>query len=162
MSSQRATRMSLSGSCADAVAGQETRSPGRLHCALRKFGWVCESYSDLVDLVVGVGHHRGSRHRLTSPGERFVGLVAEDIAQIGDGGSELGVRCCGEDTEGEASDGGRRFNASEPVAINCDMGESFGLDKIGDDEGLMPYITIDNISCGFHASDPTVMARTVR
>src|ERR1700747_1891365 len=93
---------------------QETRSPGWLHCALRKFGWVCESCSGLVDLVVGVGHHRGSRHRLTSPGERFVGLVAEDIAQIGDGGGELGVRCRGEGAEGEASDGGRRFIASEP------------------------------------------------
>jgi len=49
-----------------------------------------------------------------------------------------------------------------PVAINCDMGESFGLFKIGDDEGLMPHITIANVACGFHASDPTVMARTVR
>jgi 5-oxoprolinase (ATP-hydrolysing) subunit A len=48
------------------------------------------------------------------------------------------------------------------VAINCDMGESFGLYKIGDDEGLMPYITIANVACGFHASDPTVMASTVR
>jgi 5-oxoprolinase (ATP-hydrolysing) subunit A len=48
------------------------------------------------------------------------------------------------------------------VAINCDMGESFGLYKIGDDEGLMPHIAIANVACGFHASDPTVMARTVR
>jgi 5-oxoprolinase (ATP-hydrolysing) subunit A len=48
------------------------------------------------------------------------------------------------------------------LAINCDMGESFGLYKIGDDEGLMPLITIANVACGFHASDPTVMARTVR
>jgi UPF0271 protein len=42
------------------------------------------------------------------------------------------------------------------------MGESFGLYKMGDDEGMMPYITIANVACGFHASDPTVMARTVR
>jgi UPF0271 protein len=48
-----------------------------------------------------------------------------------------------------------------PLAINCDMGESFGLYKMGDDEGMMPYITIANVACGFHASDPTVMARTV-
>jgi UPF0271 protein len=54
-----------------------------------------------------------------------------------------------------------RQNA-RPVAINCDMGESFGLYKMGDDEGMMPYITIANVACGFHASDPTVMARTVR
>jgi UPF0271 protein len=50
----------------------------------------------------------------------------------------------------------------QPLAINCDMGESFGLYKMGDDEGMMPYITIANVACGFHASDPTVMARTVR
>jgi len=48
------------------------------------------------------------------------------------------------------------------LAINCDMGESFGLYKIGDDEGMMPHITIANVACGFHASDPSVMARTVR
>ena len=48
------------------------------------------------------------------------------------------------------------------LAINCDMGESFGLYKIGDDEGMMPHITIANVACGFHASDPTVMAHTVR
>jgi 5-oxoprolinase (ATP-hydrolysing) subunit A len=48
------------------------------------------------------------------------------------------------------------------LAINCDMGESFGLYKIGDDEGMMPHITIANVACGFHASDPSVMAHTVR
>ena len=48
------------------------------------------------------------------------------------------------------------------LAINCDMGEGFGLYKMGDDEGLMPHISIANVACGFHASDPTVMACTVR
>jgi 5-oxoprolinase (ATP-hydrolysing) subunit A len=49
-----------------------------------------------------------------------------------------------------------------PVAINCDMGESFGLYRMGDDESMMPHIGIANVACGFHASDPTVMAKTVR
>ena len=48
------------------------------------------------------------------------------------------------------------------VAINCDMGESFGLYKMGDDERIMPFITVANVACGFHASDPVVMHRTVR
>jgi UPF0271 protein len=48
------------------------------------------------------------------------------------------------------------------VAINCDMGESFGLYKMGDDEGIMPHITVANVACGFHASDPVVMHKTVR
>jgi UPF0271 protein len=42
------------------------------------------------------------------------------------------------------------------------MGESFGLYRMGDDAAIMSYITIANVACGFHASDPTVMARTVR
>jgi 5-oxoprolinase (ATP-hydrolysing) subunit A len=56
---------------------------------------------------------------------------------------------------------GPRQNTAK-LAINCDMGESFGLYKMGDDEGLMPHITIANVACGFHASDPSVMAYTVR
>jgi UPF0271 protein len=52
--------------------------------------------------------------------------------------------------------------ANVKPAINCDMGEGFGLYKLGDDEGLMPHISIANVACGFHASDPTVMACTVR
>ncbi len=48
------------------------------------------------------------------------------------------------------------------VVINCDMGESFGLYKMGDDEAMMPHITVANVACGFHASDPVVMHKTVR
>jgi 5-oxoprolinase (ATP-hydrolysing) subunit A len=46
--------------------------------------------------------------------------------------------------------------------INCDMGESFGSYRIGDDEKIMPFITSANIACGWHAGDPMVMAATVR
>jgi UPF0271 protein len=48
------------------------------------------------------------------------------------------------------------------VTINCDMGEAFGIYSFGDDEACMPYITHANVACGFHASDPVVMWRTVR
>lgn len=48
------------------------------------------------------------------------------------------------------------------VPINCDMGEGFGLFRCGDDEGIMPFIDIANVACGFHAGDPAVMRRTVR
>jgi 5-oxoprolinase (ATP-hydrolysing) subunit A len=46
--------------------------------------------------------------------------------------------------------------------INCDMGEGFGLYKMGDDEAIMPLITVANVACGFHASDFNHMRRTVR
>jgi len=48
------------------------------------------------------------------------------------------------------------------VSINCDMGEAFGIYAFGDDEACMPFVTHANIACGFHASDPVVMRRTVR
>lgn len=47
------------------------------------------------------------------------------------------------------------------VDINCDMGESFGLYKLGDDDAIMPLITEANIACGFHGSDPNHMAHAV-
>ena len=48
------------------------------------------------------------------------------------------------------------------ATINCDMGEGFGLYKMGDDAGLMPLISVANVACGFHASDFNHMATTVR
>ena len=48
------------------------------------------------------------------------------------------------------------------VSINCDMGEAFGLYRMGDDDACLPFITHANVACGFHASDPRVMHRTVR
>jgi len=48
------------------------------------------------------------------------------------------------------------------VAINCDMGEGFSLYRCGDDEAIMPFISIANVACGFHASDPMVMRNTVK
>jgi UPF0271 protein len=47
------------------------------------------------------------------------------------------------------------------LAINCDMGEGFGLYRIGDDAAIMPFITMANVACGFHASDPSVMHKTI-
>lgn len=48
------------------------------------------------------------------------------------------------------------------VAMNCDMGESFGLYRLGDDEGMMPLISVANVACGFHGSDSNHMRATVR
>lgn len=48
------------------------------------------------------------------------------------------------------------------TTINCDMGEGFGLYRMGDDEALMPAITVANVACGFHASDFNHMRRTVQ
>ncbi len=50
----------------------------------------------------------------------------------------------------------------EMVSINCDMGEAYGIYRFADDAACMPFVTHANIACGFHASDPLVMYRTVR
>jgi UPF0271 protein len=48
------------------------------------------------------------------------------------------------------------------VDLNADIGESFGVYRIGNDEMLMRSITSGSIACGFHAGDPSVMRHTVR
>lgn len=48
------------------------------------------------------------------------------------------------------------------VNINCDMGESFSLYKMGDDEAILPFVTEANVACGFHGSDPNHMRQTVK
>lgn len=46
--------------------------------------------------------------------------------------------------------------------LNCDLGESFGPYRMGDDEAVLAYVTSANVACGMHAGDPVVMRRTVQ
>jgi len=48
------------------------------------------------------------------------------------------------------------------MKLNCDIGESFGCWKMGLDDAVIPWIDMANIACGFHASDPDIMAKTVQ
>ncbi|HLJ59431.1 MAG TPA: 5-oxoprolinase subunit PxpA [bacterium] len=47
------------------------------------------------------------------------------------------------------------------VDIAADMGESFGPWPMGRDPEITPHLTSAHIACGFHASDPGTMRRTV-
>ena len=47
------------------------------------------------------------------------------------------------------------------IDMNCDLAESYGVYRIGMDEEILPYITSANLACGFHASDPVVMSKSV-
>ena len=47
------------------------------------------------------------------------------------------------------------------VDLNCDLGESFGAYTIGMDDEVIKLVSSANVACGFHASDPVVMRRTV-
>ncbi|OXS13571.1 hypothetical protein CGX12_18995 [Zobellella denitrificans] len=48
------------------------------------------------------------------------------------------------------------------LLLNADMGESFGPWVMGCDQEVMPFVDLANVACGFHASDPDTMRRTVR
>ncbi|WP_029422489.1 LamB/YcsF family protein [Alicyclobacillus macrosporangiidus] len=45
--------------------------------------------------------------------------------------------------------------------MNCDLGESFGAYKLGNDEQILDVVTSCNIACGFHAGDAATMRKTV-
>ncbi|MFK7983343.1 MAG: 5-oxoprolinase subunit PxpA [Saprospiraceae bacterium] len=48
------------------------------------------------------------------------------------------------------------------IDLNCDMGESYGNYKIGNDDQVMPYITSCNVACGFHGGDPLQIEKTIK
>jgi len=50
----------------------------------------------------------------------------------------------------------------EKIDINCDMGESYGQFKIGNDRAIFPYISSCNIACGFHGGDPLHIEQTIK
>ncbi len=47
------------------------------------------------------------------------------------------------------------------IDLNCDLGESFGNYICGMDDRVIPCISSANVACGYHASDPLVMSKTV-
>jgi UPF0271 protein len=47
------------------------------------------------------------------------------------------------------------------IDLNCDMGESYGRYRLGEDAAMLEVVTSANIACGLHAGDPLVMRETV-
>ncbi|MCV2490689.1 LamB/YcsF family protein [Geodermatophilus sp. YIM 151500] len=45
------------------------------------------------------------------------------------------------------------------VDLNADLGEGFGVWRLGDDDALLGIVTSANVACGFHAGDPSTMRR---
>jgi UPF0271 protein len=43
------------------------------------------------------------------------------------------------------------------IDLNSDLGESYGVWSLGDDEAMMSVVTSANVACGFHAGDPTTL-----
>jgi 5-oxoprolinase (ATP-hydrolysing) subunit A len=43
------------------------------------------------------------------------------------------------------------------IDLNSDLGEGFGVWRLGDDAALLAMVTSANAACGFHAGDPGIM-----
>jgi 5-oxoprolinase (ATP-hydrolysing) subunit A len=43
--------------------------------------------------------------------------------------------------------------------LNSDLGEGFGVWRLGDDDALLDLVSSANVACGFHAGDPSTMRR---
>ncbi len=41
--------------------------------------------------------------------------------------------------------------------LNSDLGEGYGVWRLGDDEALLDVVTSANVACGFHAGDPPIL-----
>ncbi|GAB5895721.1 MULTISPECIES: LamB/YcsF family protein [Mycolicibacterium] len=48
------------------------------------------------------------------------------------------------------------------VDLNADLGESFSVWQLGDDEAMLGVVTSANVACGFHAGDPALLLDTCR
>ncbi|MGU3651298.1 LamB/YcsF family protein [Mycolicibacterium sp. A43C] len=48
------------------------------------------------------------------------------------------------------------------VDLNADLGEGFGVWRLGDDDAMLDIVTSANVACGFHAGDPAGLLRVCR
>jgi UPF0271 protein len=48
------------------------------------------------------------------------------------------------------------------IDFNSDVGESYGIYRLGDDAAVLEHVTSANVACGMHAGDPQTIAATVR
>ena len=48
------------------------------------------------------------------------------------------------------------------IDLNADLGEGFGVWRLGDDDAMLGIVTSANLACGFHAGDPAGLLRVCR
>ena len=51
------------------------------------------------------------------------------------------------------------MSGGRTIDLNADLGEGFGVWRLGDDDALLGVVTSANVACGFHAGDPSTMRR---
>ena len=60
------------------------------------------------------------------------------------------------------AEGPRGDGIVSAVDLNADLGEGFGIWRLGDDEAMLDIVTSANVACGFHAGDPAILLETCR
>ncbi|OBG35888.1 LamB/YcsF family protein [Mycobacterium sp. E3198] len=48
------------------------------------------------------------------------------------------------------------------IDLNADLGEGFGVWRLGDDDAMLGIVTSANVACGFHAGDPAGLLQVCR
>lgn len=48
------------------------------------------------------------------------------------------------------------------IDLNCDLGQGFGVYKLDKENGLLPYVSSVNISCGAHSGDPLTIMNALK
>jgi UPF0271 protein len=46
------------------------------------------------------------------------------------------------------------------IDLNSDLGEAYGIWRLGDDAAMLQVVTSANVACGFHAGDPSILRAT--
>jgi UPF0271 protein len=54
------------------------------------------------------------------------------------------------------------YSGDRRIDLNADLGEGFGVWRLGDDDALLGLVSSANVACGFHAGDPSIMRRVCR
>lgn len=57
---------------------------------------------------------------------------------------------------------GRYPDGVPTVDLNSDLGESYGVWRLGDDERMLAVVSSANVACGFHAGDPSTLRAVCR
>jgi UPF0271 protein len=47
-----------------------------------------------------------------------------------------------------------KLSSVTDIDLNADLGEGFGVWRLGDDDAMLGIVTSANVACGFHAGDP--------
>ena len=105
----------------------------------------------------------GSAYTRRTWSSGFAGIASAGGSSVSKRNSDSAVA-----TPGAAPRGGlpfrcqtARVSAPGPrtIDLNADLGEGFGVWRLGDDDALLQVVSSANVACGFHAGDPVTMRR---